>query len=88
MTPSRLVDRSGKFDNTNFLFDHGTPTNFYLADARQKRPQVAAKTQRNHREPNNEHGDGHSGDAELFPHSTRLVANEGTAAPIRAYNWV
>jgi hypothetical protein len=35
---------------------------------------VAAETQRNHREPNNDHGGGHSGDADLFSHCIRLAA--------------
>jgi hypothetical protein len=49
---------------------------------------LAAETQRDHREPNNERGDGHRGDADLFPHGMRLAAYGGTLALIRAYNLV
>src|SRR5262249_23497993 len=43
-----------------------------LSPARQKRPQLAAKAQRDNREPNNDRGDADGGNADSFPHFSRL----------------
>ena len=86
--PGKLVDAGVPFDGTQLRFGHHTPTITALAHAREKRPQLAAETERHHREPDNECGDTHRGDADLFPHGVRLTAHEGRSALIRAYNWV
>jgi len=78
-----------KFDSADFRFDHRTPTNFHaLVHARQKRPKLAAKTQRYDHEPHNNRRDGHGGSTDLFRHDFRLAMYGGGLAPIHAYKQV